>query len=242
MSRAPGPGDRIVVVSPHLDDGVLSLGAAIARWTRTGSQLLVLTVLACDPRSAAPAVGWDRRAGFATEGEAARGRRDEDRAACAALGASFNWLPFGSGGYELHGDDSAVYDAVSTAVDGAHAVLIPGAPLTHADHAWLARVLVERPLPCERVGLYAEQPYRARSDAPLAESNELAPTVGAGPRFEGLAVGRRDRLAKLRAIRCYRSQLGLLALDRQGGWPLYRLLWDEARAGGEAVAWLEDER
>jgi LmbE family N-acetylglucosaminyl deacetylase len=28
--REPSSGERVVVVSPHLDDGVLSLGASIA--------------------------------------------------------------------------------------------------------------------------------------------------------------------------------------------------------------------
>ena len=37
--------------------------------------------------------GWDRRGGFATEGESARARREEDRRACAVLGATPVWLP-----------------------------------------------------------------------------------------------------------------------------------------------------
>jgi LmbE family N-acetylglucosaminyl deacetylase len=43
------PGERIVVVSPHLDDGVLSLGASIASWSRSGATVELLTVLGCDP-------------------------------------------------------------------------------------------------------------------------------------------------------------------------------------------------
>nr|MBA3401482.1 PIG-L family deacetylase [Actinomycetota bacterium] len=79
-------GKRIVVVSPHSDDGVLSLGAAMASWARRGAQVELLTVFALDPSSDAPAGGWDGRAGFSTEGEAAVGRRAEDTAACAILG------------------------------------------------------------------------------------------------------------------------------------------------------------
>src|SRR5512144_2582409 len=77
--RGPSPDERIVVVSPHLDDGVLSLGASIARWSRAGAAVELLTVLGCDPASAAQAGGWDRRGGFATEGESALARREEDR-------------------------------------------------------------------------------------------------------------------------------------------------------------------
>ncbi len=49
----------IVVVSPHSDDGVLSLGASMARWVREGRDVELLTVLALDPGSDAPTKGWD---------------------------------------------------------------------------------------------------------------------------------------------------------------------------------------
>ena len=65
----------IVVLSPHSDDGVLSLGASMARWARSGRQVELLTVFALDPASSAPTGGWDRRAGFLTEGAAANARR-----------------------------------------------------------------------------------------------------------------------------------------------------------------------
>jgi LmbE family N-acetylglucosaminyl deacetylase len=192
--------DRIVVVSPHLDDGVLSLGASMAAWSRAGTTVELLTVLACDPGSAAPVGGWDRRGGFATEGESALARREEDRRACAALGATPVWLPFGSVDYERHGDDGAVLAAVSTAVDGAEVVLVPGHPLSHPDHAWLAALLDGR-LVAARVGVYAEQPYTRKSG--------VEP-----PGFEPTGSGLRDRLAKWRAIRSYRSQLPLLGMHR----------------------------
>ena len=139
--RGPAPAQRIVVVSPHHDDGVLSLGASIAAWARAGAAVELLTVLGCDPGSAAPSGGWDRRGGFATEGESARARREEDRRACAVVGARPVWLPFGSADYERHGDDAEVRDAVVSSVADAELVLVPGHPLTHPDHAWLARLL-----------------------------------------------------------------------------------------------------
>ena len=67
-----GPGARrIVVVSPHLDDGVLSLGASIASWSRAGTTVELLTVLACEPGSKAPA----RAAGTGAAVSRRRGRR-----------------------------------------------------------------------------------------------------------------------------------------------------------------------
>ena len=199
-----------MVVSPHSDDAVLSLGAAIASWVRRGAVVELLTVLALDPESDAAAGGWDGRAGFATEGEAAVRRRDEDRRACAILGASPSWLPFGSVDYERHGADDDVRAAVGAALAGADSVLLPGYPLTHPDHAWLVRGVAETPL--RAVGLYAEQPYTRKEGAVPAAPSWLEETLGHAV-FEPVQAGLRERHAKWRAIRQYVSQLPLLALE-----------------------------
>jgi len=203
---------RIVVVSPHLDDGVLSLGASIASWSRAGAVVELLTVLACDPDSDAATGGWDRRGGFETEGESARGRRDEDRRACAVVGARPVWLPFGSVDYDRHGTEEEVRRAVVAAVDGAGAVLLPGFPLSHPDHAWLVRELATA-LGGRPTALYAEQPYTRREGADPELPDWVADAFGER-RFERVRSGPRDRLAKWRAIRCYRSQLPLLGMHR----------------------------
>jgi LmbE family N-acetylglucosaminyl deacetylase len=201
-----------VVVSPHLDDGVLSVGAAMHAWASDGARVELLTLLACEPGSGALAGGWDRRGGFATEGESARARRDEDLAACAVLGIAPVWLPYGSVDYERHADDETILDAAVAAVGAADLVLLPGFPLSHPDHRWLVDALVERDeLARLRHAFYAEQPYAARSkERPSG--------------FVPLGRGMGDRVAKWRAIRAYRSQLPLLALG-------------ELRRGAHVVAW-----
>ena len=206
------PGRKIVVVSPHSDDGVLSLGAAMSSWARAGADVELLTVLALDPASEAETKGWDRRAGFGTEREAALARRDEDRRACSILGATPAWLPFGSVDYERHGDEIEVRGAVATLLAGADAVLLPGSPLEHPDHAWLARALAGL-RPAARVGLYAEEPYTRRMARSPLLPEWLAGTFDAGA-FDPVEVGLRDRLAKWRAIGRYESQLPLLAMER----------------------------
>jgi LmbE family N-acetylglucosaminyl deacetylase len=229
---------RLVVISPHLDDAVLSLGAAIASWARRGRAVTVLTVLACDPSSPARAGGWDRRGGFATEGEAARARREEDEGACALLGASPQWLPFGSLDYERHGPDDEIRAAVVTALAGAEAVLLPGSPLTHPDHVWLAMLLTADDLPCARIGLYVEQPYTARNERSELRALPawLSSRLGS-PTFAEVPASRGDRIAKFRAARRYRSQLGLLGLSGRASASLLGLVWARAQAGREAVAW-----
>ena len=197
---APSRGERIVVVSPHLDDGVLSLGASMASWARRGAAVELLTVLACDPASEAPAGGWDARGGFETEGESARARREEDGRACAVIGATPVWLPYGSVDYDRHGDEAEVRAAVLRALDGADWVVVPGLPLTHPDHAWLAELLAGA-LSHARVGRYAEQPYTLRAAVDPAAAG-----------FARTSVRLDDGIAKWRAIRRYASQLPLLAM------------------------------
>jgi LmbE family N-acetylglucosaminyl deacetylase len=232
---SPPPGTRIVVVSPHSDDGVLSLGAAIASWARGGARVELLTVLACDPESSAPTKGWDQRAGFTTEGDAARGRRREDEQACSILGAVPVWLPYGSVDFERHGVEADVYAAVAEAVEGADLVLLPGSPLSHPDHVWLARVLTEDPLPCRQLALYAEQPYTRKSRGGPAAPAWLVDRTGAAPPvFQSVPAGIASRLAKWRAIRRYRSQLPLLAMRRSPTRGAHVLA-----LGWEAVAWLD---
>lgn len=208
----------IVVLSPHSDDGILSLGASMARWARRGSRVLLLTVFALDPESRAETAGWDRRGGFATEGEAARARRVEDSRAAEIVGATVRWLPFGSVDFERHGSDEDVVAGVLEATSEAELVLVPGSPLTHPDHALLHRLVTAR-LPACRLAEYAEQPYTLRErDEPFAP----------------VPLDPRDRLAKWRALRAYRSQLPLLALDGLRRGPLRLALADER------IAWPDE--
>jgi LmbE family N-acetylglucosaminyl deacetylase len=205
----------VVVVSPHLDDAVLSVGAAIAAWTRDGAAVEVLTVLANDPDSSAPPGGWDGRAGFASEGDAARARRDEDAQACGELGATPRWLAFGDVDYDRHGDDGEVRSAVAAAVGDAHTLLLPGSPLSHPDHEWLVRTVADASLRAGRIGFYVEQPYAARGGGETRTAPWLEVGVGEQLSFEPVHVRTGDRLAKRRAVRAYASQLPLLALDRR---------------------------
>jgi LmbE family N-acetylglucosaminyl deacetylase len=230
-------GGRIVVVSPHLDDAIMSLGATIASSVRSGATVEVLTVFGYGPVSSTPAGPWDTKSGFGTEAEACRTRRDEDDKACRILGATPRWLDFGAEPYERRGSPDEILAAVKAIVAGADCVLLPGFPLAHPDHAELSRLLLGANL-SGHIGLYAEQPYL------FYERNRL-PQVMRAPAIDDLLtetpewtrqrVGRAERRMKIRAVRSYRSQLYQLGLAHIG---LYRMLWHESLQGGEAIAWL----
>jgi LmbE family N-acetylglucosaminyl deacetylase len=74
----------ILIVSPHLDDAVLSLGGAIARWSET-REVVIATVFTQGPNLDEVEPALRVFADYTT-------RRAEDTAACAAIGARACWL------------------------------------------------------------------------------------------------------------------------------------------------------
>jgi LmbE family N-acetylglucosaminyl deacetylase len=221
---------RIAVISPHLDDAVLSLGASIFEAARDGHRVAVVTVFAGDPESGNPAGRWDMRTGFETAGEAVRCRREEDRQACALLGAEPVWLPFADGDYGGERSSEEIAARLVDVLAPFDAALVPGRPLKHADHLWLARCVDEHGVGPAQLGLYAELPYDlwAKQDrgteAPIAHDS----IVWRAPR-----VTFRARLVKWRACGAYSSQLRWLGRGR------FRTALLRARVGSERTAWPE---
>ena len=210
---------RVVVVSAHLDDGVFSLGASINAAARAGADVTVLTVLAGNPTSDEQAGAWDRAAGFQASGHASASRRAEDARACAIVGAKASWLPFGDNQYARGGSDPEIRARVAEEVSGADLVLIPGLPLEHEDHLWLAHLL-RGDLGARAVGEYVEQPYAALSG--------VRPRGDCG--WEGLSLPYISIGAKHRAIGAYESQIPLLPVD---SFATVRIA--EARSRGETI-------
>lgn len=227
---------KVAVLSAHLDDAIFSLGASIASAVDAGAFVKVVTVLAGDPTSTRPAGAWDAAAGFKTWGEAVRARCREDRRACEIVGAVPVWLPFGDEQYGRGADDDAVWAALAEEIGDADAVLVPGFPLTHPDHAWLVRLVAGR-LVGARLGLYLEQPYATithglgRPDV----AGALTGVVDGDVDWTTLTCAPEHARAKRAAMRAYRSQLRLITLR-----PLLarRVTRYGARRGGELVAWV----
>lgn len=236
---------RLVVVSPHLDDAVLSLGATMARAAEAGTQVEVLTVFAYKPNSQEPTDSWDRKSGFATEGEAARNRRNEDHRACSILGVTPRWFDFGAQPYERRASMQDLVSAISAVTTGADTVLIPGYPLAHDDHATLGNALLSVALNCRVVGLYGEQPYlfdrKLTLQGPVATPPPPPPrgdgvisdhdAEGLNPASVASATRQRStrgfawqpataqsshRRKKLEAVKQYQSQIGGLGLRQRG--------------------------
>lgn len=86
-----GELDRVVVVSPHLDDAVLGCGRFMAAHPGT----IVVTVYAGGPpRYPDPMTHWDTIAGFDAGDDVLAARRREDELALGELRAIPHWLDF----------------------------------------------------------------------------------------------------------------------------------------------------
>ena len=195
--------DRLVIVSPHLDDAVLSLGGAIARHARFGADWTIVTVFAGNPECSRPAGPYDRRCGFLSAGEAAASRRREDKKACALVGAKPVWLPFGGIQYDKVNDADAVWAALEPYVDRAQILLLPGFPLVHRDHFWVTQLVRERAPKNRQVVFYAEQPYAHSRQAAHDRRNFV---TGLRVQWVSLYAGIAERFTKGRACRAYWSQ------------------------------------
>jgi LmbE family N-acetylglucosaminyl deacetylase len=216
-----------VALSPHLDDAVFSIGAFMHREARNGIDVRIVTVLGNDPSADGPAGPWDAECGFPSAAAAAQARREEDRRACAIVGASPLWLPYGDETYGRSATDDEIWDAIRDAGGACGLLLVPGFPLLHSDHAWLARLVVQRraEITCP-LGFYAEQPYAG--GAFVRGDRATAPLPIA---FERVSTSQRDVYAKLHACLQYRSQLRAL-----GGRALLRAFAQERLRRGELVA------
>lgn len=200
---------RVAVVSPHLDDALLSLGASLSAHVRAGGDVVVVTLFAGDPASPLAAGYWDRLGGFATAAEAAAGRRAEDVAVWGRLGVRVHPFDEADDQHPRTRTDDQLRAGLRSALEGCDEVLLPGFPLGHADHRATTALALSALAADRPVRLYVEEPYGLRARTPVEP-----PWSGVG--WGRLPYGAADVTAKLRALRRYASQLPLLGPDRFG--------------------------
>ncbi len=157
-------GQPLWVISPHLDDAVLSCGRLLAALDNP----LVLTVFGGEPPVAGLASRpWDEGTTGHRDADAAVAvRRGEDRAATALLGAGFRWCPWS----QYHDPQPTADDLVTVltiALDsggphGARTVVMP-LGIMHPDHVAVGNACLRTITSRRREGVafyvYAEVPY-----------------------------------------------------------------------------------
>lgn len=207
--------DPLLIVSPHLDDAVLSVGQIMAGRPDT----VVATVFAGIPPASQPLTDYDRLCRFHESPRAMHARRREDLAAVAGLNATARHLDHLDHQYRQSGtiptaERVQIVDEILEALDDTGATVALGpVGLLHADHLivaeayrdalWARRDTVEG-------WIYEELPSRVLE--PLEVTGALDVWRG-GATLELSFLGTGPRHLKEQAIRQYASQLA--ALD----WP-----------------------
>ena len=228
MTRIPsGP---LLLVSPHLDDAVLSCAALIARL----EPLDVLTVAAGAPDP--PVQGWwDLETGFASSAESVPTRLREDETAFAGTSHRRTYLPLLEVQHQEGGrtptDAHALSAAVTSWLAGERGTVAlpagagcrqsrisrrlarlagrePCSPPQHPDHLWVRDVVLHALAETDALPLlYEELPYLfgGRADRVV---EEVAGRNGSSAERIELPV---DRNEKARRISAYSSQIAHLS-------------------------------
>ena len=205
---------NILVVSPHLDDAVLSCGDLLsARPSAT-----VLTVFAGTPPNPGVLTDWDAAPGFSSAGEAMQSRRQEDQAALQILGATPRWLDFLDSQYGDTPSASLMAKALSSVLDEIRpaAVLYP-AGLFHSDHVLVHKTLLQicSSYPQIMWLMYEEASYRRVAGLLQCRLRSL---LNEGWQATPMPVIDVQGQAKHDALQCYGSQLRALQAVVRGGY------------------------
>ncbi len=214
-----------LVVSPHLDDGVLSC----AQYLLTQSSSVVATVMAGHPGPGTLS-NWDRACGFVEGDDPVARRREEDRQALARVGArprhlDFLDLPYRETRAPDAGGTISATEIASRLMDLVDElrptrVLIP-LGLFHPDHVLTheAGVLLRRSAPAVDLWAYKDLPYGLAH--PLLVASQLDGLRRRGVRAQQMTVdlpahpgAKRDATARYASqVDTVRSDLGQAAWE-----------------------------
>lgn len=209
-----------VVVSPHLDDAVLSRWSVLTQ----EREVLVLNVFTGDPDPAVPRP-WDELTGATDPVVRQAERREEDRAAlrlAGRTGVGLGVRPPATVHAAAH-----VGELLAAAVPAGSELHLPAGIGGHAAHVLVRDTGLALRRRAAGTLLYADVPYATRygwpgwvtgdppdpflrPDAAWKRDVASAPLDGAGmtPVVARLDAGQAER--KLAAVRCYRTQLAAL--------------------------------
>lgn len=237
----------MVILSPHLDDAILSCWHLLAE----PGDVRVINVFDGAPPAGTPPPWWDSVTGATDARERLLERRREDREALAGVGRSAEGLGLLDAQYR-GGEPPAFSLArlLRPRLDPGATVLAPAAIGGHEDHELVRAAAIELARTGLRLVLYADLPHAIRAGWPGWVSGEPDPLAVAGqwtadlgragllverlvPRVRPLDADARAR--KLQSLECYGTQRR--ALDSMSFVPLedpralaYEVGWDVPRS------------
>lgn len=204
LAGAPARDGRLLVVSPHLDDAILSCGGLLH--DRPGS--VVLTVYTGLPQQVDVLTEWDRSCGFHSAAEAMAQRLSENRQALSQIDCTGWELDQVDCQYSTTPDEetSAMTERLFNAIASIEpaSVAIPMG-LFHGDHVRVsdAALMIRHAAPHAAWFAYEDIPYRSIPAVLQARLVQLhARGIVLTPHPYGI-----DAAAKARLIAAYPSQL-----------------------------------
>ena len=210
-----------VILSPHLDDAVLSCWHLLSG----PGDVTVINVFAGSPPPGSGASWWDRETGATDSVARMEERRAEDREAFAIAGRAATDLDFLDEQYEPHGQSvSEIVSRLREVIDPAAVVYAPAALGEHSDHEQVRSAALEMAAAGQPVCLYADFPHAVRHGWPawingtktengVAEEwqQRLSGLDLASPRADVYHLNAAERERKLCAVSAYRTQIPALA-------------------------------
>jgi LmbE family N-acetylglucosaminyl deacetylase len=218
---------RRIYISPHLDDAVLSCGGVIVHQASCGDEVIVVTVCGGSPQESYPSAYIEQlHKRWGTDESAIQVRKEEDKRACALLGASTVHLEIPDAIYrtndngdhfytsdeeifgEIHPSDVKLIDEMERMLEveceNASSIYAPIGIGNHVDHQLIRRAV-------DRSGmdhwLYRDFPYAIRA-------GKIPSTLDV-PEGEQIVVHLdRDEISTwAEAVREYRTQLSTFWSD-----------------------------
>lgn len=230
-----------VILSPHLDDAVLSCWHLLCG----PGEVTVINVFAGSPPPGSGASWWDRLTGATNSVTRMEERLAEDRAAIAVAGRTAISLEFLDEQYEP-ADQSVdqIVRALRELIDPDAVVYAPAALGEHGDHERVRSAALALAASGQHVRLYADHPHAVREGWPAWVEGAKpiggdAVAVHWNQRLEDAGVTRpqpaihhlnsSEHRQKLRAVLEYRTQIPALAstFGKIEGFPAfpYEIVW-----------------
>ena len=205
---------KVLLVSPHFDDAVLSAGQFMAG--RPDCDVITVFAGYPKPENLDMSTPYDRKCGFETARDAVTVRRQEDNRALALLGANFYHLDFPDSQYKELVDLAAIWKEVQgmlTEFD--YDFVMAPLGLGHPDHVSLSNLIVSHAEDIQKlwgIPLYLWEDLPIRVVEPELVHERLKLLRSLRP-VERAFPGDGEIALKIRALSCYNSQIGTGILD-----------------------------
>lgn len=192
---------KVLVLSPHYDDAVLSAGQFMAG--RPDAE--VVTIFNWCSNDADVQTTYDAKCGFKTADEAVHGRQSENNEALALLGATSVEVNMPDAQYgAARMEDGFIANRIMPLLGGSYEFILAPLGLAHPDHDQTTRIALrlqkELELP---IYLWEDLPIRVLEPQLIpARIKEL------GIKVELKSPGTGPIADKIRALLCYKSQMG----------------------------------